>query len=345
MSGIQQAPEPYDVPDIPSGLSVAYMPISRLKTWLEKTGAQIFVIIAFGRTPLPLLGCPVLLLDLPQLEGPPLCEVWFTDQAVRINHASELSWVMTNDLMVGFLNLLERPGVSLDTTVHSAYTHLLDHLRQTRYPHLWRIWNYFPRINEISGGLERYRRFCVGRHRAFSAALPDLADSLPAATAVGTGSGPLQLLFIAGACPAAGLGNPRQTHAYEYPRMYGPVSPSFSRASLCRTGDETHLLISGTASVIGHASTHIGFPEEQTKEIVRNLLCLLGHAGSVAPRRFGGMRSRGAYKVYVRHADHLPAIRKALGHSPLASNHFMFLQADLCREELLVEIEGSVTSF
>src|SRR5262249_39412244 len=173
---------------------------------------------------------------------------------------------MSGDLLMGSIGFNEQPGISLEATACAAYRQLLHQLREIGYPHLWRVWNYFSHINEDSQGLERYRQFCIGRHHAVAGFLPGFPESLPAGTAVGTRSGPLQIYVLAGMNPATHIGNPRQLNAYEYPDMYGPRSPSFARATYYRSETCAQLYIAGTASVVGHASRHVGLPREQTRE-------------------------------------------------------------------------------
>jgi chorismate lyase/3-hydroxybenzoate synthase len=269
-------------------------------------------------------------------------EVWTSDKPVTMRETAGCSMAMTDDVVIGSICLDERSGVSLDTTTYAGYRDLLQQLRLLGYPHLWRIWNYFPRINDDQDGLERYRRFCVGRHQALTESMADLPTALTAATAVGTRSGPLQIVFIAGAHPATHLGNPRQLNAYEYPQDYGPRSPSFARATVTRSEQDTRLYIAGTASIVGHTSQHAGHPMEQTRESVRNLRAVLDQANHITGIDLTEAQHRAAYKVYVREPDSLPDIRRALQDSPLSAHHLVFLEGDLCRRELLMEIEGLI---
>ena len=142
------------------------------------------------------------------------------------------SFAMSGDVLAGAISLDEKAGATLDVTTELAYRQLLHHTRELGFPYLWRVWNFFPDINEEEAGLERYRRFCVGRHQAVEANLQNFPSALPAGTAVGTRSGPLQIYFLAGARPASHLGNPRQMNPYEYPRDHGPRSPSFATGDL-----------------------------------------------------------------------------------------------------------------
>ena len=177
-----------------------------------------------------------------------MLEVWTSDQPVTTLQKNGCSFAMSGDVLAGAISLDEKAGATLDVTTELAYRQLLHHTRELGFPYLWRVWNFFPDINEEETGLERYRRFCVGRYQALEASLQNFPSALPAGTAVGTRSGPLQIYFLAGAHPATHLGNPRQMNAYEYPKDYGPQSPSFARATFCSSESGPQLFIAGTAS-------------------------------------------------------------------------------------------------
>lgn len=321
-----------------------YLDRRHAAAWLDARRANPLAVISFAEPPAEPFGCPMIRLDLPELTEPSCLEVWSTTSPVQTYRDQEFSAAASREVLFGTVTINEPPGLSLDVLTDQAYRRMLSLMRELAYPYLWRVWNYFPDINGVANGLERYRGFCLGRHRALADVLPGFPHSLPAGTAVGTRSGPLQIYFLAGTRPATHLGNPRQIHAYEYPEDYGPRSPSFARASLCCSGPQSQLFISGTASVVGHASHHPGLPDEQTRETVQNLNALLTHTDSTARRHFTGTQNRAQYKVYVRNAAHLAAVRAALRAAPLASDQILFLQGDLCRQDLLVEIEGLITA-
>lgn len=325
-------------------LDVTYVEPAKLLLALAEAGTHPMAIVSFGRALAGTFSCPVITLDLPQIEGPPVVEVWTCDRPVQIQEASGCSIAMNGDFLIGSISLGEQPGMSLDATTYVAYSAMLHQLRDAGYPYLWRVWNYFPRINDDQDGLERYRRFCVGRHRALTEALADFPSSLPAATAVGTKSGPLQILFLAGTQPATHLGNPRQLNAYEYPQNYGPCSPSFARATIARSEHERLLCVAGTASVVGHMSRHAGLPKEQTKETIRNLRAVFNQANHAAGFDLIDTQHQAIYKVYVRDSVLLSEIRESIRSSPLSRERILFLQGDLCRKELLIEIEGLIIS-
>ncbi len=342
----RQAPSTsHDTHRTSSSLRVAYVEPRALPPLLHSMSApKPMAVTSFGYPLSHDIPCPVIVPDLPQIASSPLIEVWTSDRLVHTTTDGNLATAMNGEWLIGTISLDERPGHSLDLLTYDAYQRILHHINEAGYPSLCRVWNYVPHINDEQDGLERYRRFCVGRHQALAERLPDFPDSLPAATAVGTKSGPLQMLFLASIKQPVHLGNPRQVHAYEYPSDYGPRSPSFARATLWQSGRNTMLFIAGTASVVGHASRHIGSPADQTHESIRNVMAVLEQAGTACVTDFLKDSNETLYKVYVRHPETLADIVRALRTSPLPAKSFLFLQGDLCRRELLIELEGVIVS-
>lgn len=156
--------------------------------------------------------------------------------------------------------------------------------------------------------------------------------------------------------------NPRQMSAYEYPEVYGPRSPSFARATLLQVDGSAAggnlqqvLFISGTASIVGHQTLHAGDVVAQTKETLANLQALIAQArlqgfqANNAKSSKHNLASAGViYRVYVRHAEDMPRIKAVLravvGEDNAANVHAIYLQADVCRSDLLVEIEATLFS-
>ena len=131
-----------------------------------------------------------------------------------------------------------------------------DIFRATRRRPLARIWNYVPAINGSGpAGLENYRLFCRGRSLAFEQEFGGAFRAvLPAASAVGSQTDALTVVFAAGDIRPRHVENPRQVAAYDYPAAYGPRAPSFSRATVVPGAEGTTVFISGTAAVRGHAT-------------------------------------------------------------------------------------------
>jgi len=242
-----------------------------------------------------------------------------------------------------FASVATPAGAEADMTrrTFETYRGLLDELRAAGYPHLLRVWNFVPRINERSGALDRYMRFCEGRSRAFSETFGDgYAERLPAASAVGCPGDALVLHLLAARRPGRHIENPRQVPAYRYPERYGPKSPTFARATAPSTASPAPVFVSGTASIVGHESVFPGDPERQVEETLRNIAAVLDAAS--VPGRGEPLASRLlSMRVYVRHAEHLPAVREAVLAGAGGTVPAAWLQADICRSELLVEIEAT----
>jgi chorismate lyase/3-hydroxybenzoate synthase len=219
------------------------------------------------------------------------------------------------------------------------YADLIARVRGSSHPYLLRIWNYLGAINAGDGDAERYRRFCVGRAAAVDATFN---DPPPAATAIGhdDGAGTLQVIALCSREPGIALENPRQTPAWSYPREYGPVAPGFSRGALLGTvGDTPRLLASGTASIVGHVSQHVGDVAEQLRESLRNLDALLA-AGNQRSGRVFAFKGCEALRVYLRHAEDLQVAQAVIAASGLPIERVLYLRGDVCRRELDVELEG-----
>jgi chorismate lyase/3-hydroxybenzoate synthase len=237
--------------------------------------------------------------------------------------------------------VLERPETDGDIAIatRDAYAELIARVRGSAHPWLLRIWNYLGAINEGEGDSERYRRFCIGRAAAVDAAFN---DPPPAATAIGHdgGAGVLQLVALCSRAPAIALENPRQTPAWSYPREHGPVSPGFSRGALLDADSASpRLLASGTASIVGHVSQHIGDFAEQMRESLRNLETLLAVGGEHTGHAFAFSGCE-ALRVYLRHAGDLPVARQVVAATALPGDRVVYLRGDVCRRELDVELEG-----
>jgi len=324
-------------------LRVAYVETDRVDTFLKSSPSNVLGIVYHDRSyeqPNGLGAYPVVYLDIPQFNGPPLAEVWTSTLPVTYHQADGIHCAMNDEVLFGALQLEESPGTLLDTVTYTAYRRLLIQARALGYPHLLRMWNYFPHINLEFDGLERYQRFCAGRHQALAKGLAGFPQTLPAGTAVGTTSGPLKIHFLASRQPGTHVENPRQVSAYEYPLIYGPRSPSFARASLRPSISGSHLLIAGTASVVGHVSVHIGDPHKQTLEIMYNLNALLTHTEQLHGITRGQWYGQALFKVYIRHPEHVAMIRDILQEQLPSHTQVLYLQGEMCRSELLLEVEG-----
>lgn len=277
------------------------------------------------------------------LQGPARVDAWLGAGPVTSGQQGGVRWRHDDHHLFGAIDLVETPGTPLASLVQAGYADVFATLARTGFHHPLRLWNYLPHINADLDGLERYRHFNQGRQQAFLAAGQAAFEGAPAACALGSHGGPVGIRFLAARTPPLPLENPRQVSAYHYPQQYGPRSPSFSRAVLAHAGNgQWLLLISGTASIVGHATLHAGDLLAQIDETLANLRAVVDVA-----RARGGADFRLehlAATVHLRHAADLDRARDhlqlALGAEAPLLRGAQFLHADICRHDLLVEIEA-----
>ncbi|PPU95912.1 pteridine-dependent deoxygenase [Xanthomonas hyacinthi] len=273
-----------------------------------------------------------------QPHGPRMFEVWRSDAAVGSGRDGDIAWASDGRLQFGVIEIDEQ-ALHIEDASALAYAQISAFVAGSATPRLLRIWNYLDAITLGSGDRERYRQFCVGRARG----LGDFdVSQLPAATAVGRcdEARVMQIYWLAAAQAGTPLENPRQVSAYRYPRQYGPQSPSFARAMLPPAGSDMPLLLSGTASVVGHASMHSGQLLAQLEETFANFDALLAAARSHRPDLPAQFGDGTRLKVYVREAADLPLVAAALDARFGERVPRLLLHAVICRNELAVEIDG-----
>ncbi|MFA6972367.1 MAG: hypothetical protein WC208_13355 [Gallionella sp.] len=293
------------------------------------------------------LNIPCLNVQMQRLDTTePFCEVWHGSQQMKQGRCGDIHYRHDDSLLFGVITLPEtlfQPDTDktpLQQATESAYRQIFELLDQAHFPYLFRIWNYLADINTHSFGQERYHQFNRGRHDAFIAHGRDVAGNVPAACALGFSQGPLTIAFLAGTVAPLNIENPRQISACLYPPQYGPRSPTFSRASLVRLCQAEMLFISGTASIVGHATLHPTDVVAQTRETMANIKAVLIEANRHASQQTFDLACL-SYRVYVRHQVDLAQIRAELARCVGDSLKAVFLQADVCRHNLLLEIEAT----
>lgn len=243
----------------------------------------------------------------------------------------------------------------LERAAYAAYEAIFSVLDALDMRHPLRIWNIVPAINAQQFGSERYCQFNTGRPRAFKDGGRAIVGSVPAASALGAAARiagdaapamPLAVSFLAARSACHAIENPRQVSAYRYPARYGPSAPTFARAAAWPGPNgfsaASMLFVSGTASIVGHETVHHDDVIAQLRETLANVDAVLdeterqGHGHS--------MLSDLTYKVYVRDpndAHALAAIDEMLRSRCGVSLRALYLRAEVCRADLLIEVEAS----
>ena len=279
-------------------------------------------------------SCPFMMAPLLPASGTPAYEIWTTAAPTRPCQIGPVTGSCSEDLAFGTV-WLEEGEEGLESAVEQAYLDIFAFLEQTGFNEPIRFWNYLTAITADDQGLERYRRFNVGRHRAFLARLRQAVP--PAASCLGAHQGGSMIYFLAAREAAKAIENPRQVSAYAYPAQYGPRSPSFSRAALHGTDQSATLFISGTASIVGHETRHLGDLHGQIAETIENLQALITEAGSALSH---SQPDDWALKIYLRDPLYQADVERALNAAFGTGGQRLYLHAEICRTDLLVEIEA-----
>ncbi len=223
--------------------------------------------------------------------------------------------------------------------VAGVYRSLASELTR-RHRYAVRFWNFIPEIHApMDVGCDRYMAFNAGRFASYVdwfGGHEKFGTSVPTASAVGVKGRDLWVYGMASDTPGVTIENPRQRSSYCYSTRYGPLPPCFARATKCGST----LFIGGTASILGEDSRHQGDIDEQTRESLRNIAAVIQAAGGRSERPLGALRT---VRVHVAAAKYAPAVKSILKEEGPLRSIVELVQAELCRKELLVEIEGTAS--
>jgi enamine deaminase RidA (YjgF/YER057c/UK114 family) len=358
------------------GLSHEYLSVAELAERSSDWWHEVLGIVGFDQPPpIDVRTVPVAASMTPALGCPDtLCEVWRMPSAPAARSADLwdyaaptpsglLQYRCAGSLLFGTLRIAEQDAppdaagqgpvagsapaagaTGLVRATEAGYREIFGLLRTSGFPHLVRIWNYLPQINGLAGGEERYRQFNAARKTAFMSAGHATAGSVPAACALGSKAGsPVSIYFLATSQVPIAIENPRQVSAYHYPPQYGAHRPLFARASVLPDAPGTNLFISGTASIVGHETRHREDAAAQTRETLTNVAAVVEEANRVVGAARYSMQSL-SFKVYVRRPADLAVIQAEIARALRPEAPIVYLRADVCREDLLVEIEANGAS-
>lgn len=218
-----------------------------------------------------------------------------------------------------------------------------------------RTWFYLGGITEPGAAGQNYFEFNRARSDAYRGVQfcgPLLGNGkVPAIFPVSTGIGMNGSGLLAG-CAAlqtrrhdarlVHLENPLQTPAYAYHPRYSPDSPKFSRALALVLGKHLTTWISGTASIVNSESRYAGDIRRQTEQTIENIERLLT-ADNFALHGLNevkaGLHDLAKIRVYIKRPEDFQKC-KVICERRFGAVPAIYAVADVCRPELLVEIEG-----
>ena len=278
----------------------------------------------------------------------------FSDRLVITRH-SGVSWVHCGQIVPE-----TSAGGLYDRSV-SALEAMRQMLAQAdvRFEQVIRTWLYLGDIVGPEADTQRYKELNRARTDFFQdlrfapAQTPPGFDRTfyPASTGIGTEGSNVVMSCIALATEredivATPLENPLQTSAFDYSQRYGPESPKFARAMALSCGPFASIFISGTASITESETRYIDDVEGQTRQTLDNIEALIAEENLARH----GMPGLGAtldglalVRVYIKRQEDYAKTR-AVCEARLGELPTVYAVADVCRPELLVEIEGMAFS-
>lgn len=262
------------------------------------------------------------------------------------------------------INWVHCAHITPDTPALRVYGRALSCFRQMNeelascgvgFDQVIRTWLYLGDITGPEGDLQRYQE--LNRARTdffrntsfFKGRLPegDHREVYPASTGIGTSDREVQMSCMAldtsrSDIKILPLENPLQTSAFKYSAVYSPESPKFARALAVIAGEFATIFVSGTASITNSETLHDGDAVGQTIQTLANIQALISEEnfrGHGMPGYGTGLRNLALVRVYIKRQEDYEGVRRVcqemLGELPT-----VYAIADVCRPDLLVEIEG-----
>lgn len=225
------------------------------------------------------------------------------------------------------------------------------------FDHVVRTWIYVNQITAGVDGTQRYQEFNRARAefyreipfgRALRPPFPGApGPRYPASTGIGTADERICCASVALATErrdvfVVPLENPSQTPAYDYASGFSPHAPKFSRAMVVVQGGFASVLVSGTASIVEAATVFPGDVVRQTEQTLDNIERLIAreNAARQGLPGFGAtLRDVAKLRVYLKRTGDYEVCR-AVVERRLPRVPALYLHADVCRPDLLVEIEA-----
>lgn len=221
------------------------------------------------------------------------------------------------------------------------------------FDHIVRQWNFIGNILMVKNEMQNYQTFNEVRSENYHKFRK--IHSYPAATGVGMKYGGVKLDFCAveakGDLKTIAIDNPDQIRPYDYSQQVlkgKPAGnkginqpPQFERAVFLDDGEYSTLFISGTASIIGQETIGINNVEKQTVVTLENISRLTDarRLENLSGNAEAGPGDPVLLRVYIKKQNDFPIV-KEICHNRFPHVQAIYIEADICRDNLLVEIEA-----
>jgi hypothetical protein len=276
-------------------------------------------------------------------------QFWNTTLVSKGENGAVLFQQHDSSILIGNVQSYESESCRVDSEI--AFSRLTEIFNSVNFEinSIVRQWNYIEDILGFDGIEQRYQEFNNVRSVVYGNSFKE--KGYPAATGIGMNRGGIIIEFIAvnsASLITSPIDNPRQlaAHSYSNKVLVGnecvlKSTPKFERARYLELFGKKIIFISGTASIRGEETVGTGDPAKQTEITINNIKQLYSKEilEKISVEKLNP--KYGHARVYVKNRKDFAVIRKTF------RNHFgnlpvVYIVADICRNDLLVEIEGKV---
>lgn len=217
-----------------------------------------------------------------------------------------------------------------------------------------RQWNFIGDILGMRDGFQNYQVFNEVRTEYYNKYRT--THGFPAATGVGMKFGGVFLDFCAispdETVRIQPISNPSQINAYEYgqevlkgqPLNISSIKhpPQFERGLLLVNKSVSTLFVSGTASIIGQDTIGRGDVAEQTVVTIENIRKVADMQQISTLTCKSGPGRYSLLRVYIKRQEDFSLVRE-ICNEQFKGSPMVFIEADICRDDLLTEIEAELS--
>jgi len=213
-----------------------------------------------------------------------------------------------------------------------------------------RQWNYIEGIISHREDHQNYQVFNDARSHFYQDHFR--GNGYPAATGIGMKAGGILVDYIAirgDNVTNIPIDNPVQIPAHKYhqdclmglPTGDIKTTPKFERGRYVSLNGEEIVFVSGTAAITGEKTANPGDVEEQTRLTIDNIDRLVSKDNLTKNTAIPWDLKFNYLRIYIKERNDFKKVReiceKRYGHVPM-----VWLQANICRDDLTVEIEGTL---
>jgi enamine deaminase RidA (YjgF/YER057c/UK114 family) len=257
-------------------------------------------------------------------------------------------------------------GLGSDKEISDIYTQSMEAFEQMHnilkaenmdFSNVIRQWNYIEKITELNGNNQHYQIFNDVRTAFYNNS--QFIHGYPAATGIGMETGGIIIDFIAIKenmnMTILPVKSPVQSDAHQYTKkvlahneikagITAETTPKFERAKAIVSGNSCLIHVSGTSAIKGQFSLEANDASTQTNFTLESIYQLVTNE-NLQKQGINCIHSKANpcyFRVYVKNASDYLKVRDAC-EKYFKDVHAIYLKADICRPELLVEVEGVFT--